>query len=216
MAALPLPLAETRADASRRRGYWLRTLYRWHWLSSAACLIALLLFAATGFTLNHASSIEARPKVAHRSATLPGPLLDRLRAAPTARGPLPTDVAAWLASTIDVRTGSHDVERSPQEVYVALPGPGVDAGVTIALDDGAVDYESTDRGWIAYFNDLHKGRNTGPAWSWFIDVFAISCLLFASTGLCLLWLHGRSRPSTWPMVGLGLVLPLVVLLLFVH
>ena len=38
-----------------------KTLLRWHWISSALCLIGMLGFAITGFTLNHAADIEAQP-----------------------------------------------------------------------------------------------------------------------------------------------------------
>ena len=72
------------------------------------------------------------------------------------------------------------------------------------------------RGWIAYFNDLHKGRHTGLAWSWFIDALALACIIFSLTGLFLLHLHSARRWSTWPLVGLGLVAPLIIMLLFLH
>jgi len=36
------------------------------------------------------------------------------------------------------------------------------------------------------------------------------------TGLTLLWLHSRSRPSTWPLVGLGVLIPVVIALIFIH
>ncbi len=217
MAALPLPSVATDRTAvpGRRRAWWLKTLYRWHWLSSAACLVALLGFAATGFTLNHAGAIESKPVVVTKSDRLPTALVEQLRA-PHASTLLPADVVAWLVYRLGVYAQDRPGEWSDREVYVALPRPGGDAAHTGALADGRVQYEAADRGWIAYFNDLHKGRNTGPAWSWFIDVFAAACLLFALTGLCLLYLHGRARPSTWPMVGLGVVLPLVVALLFIH
>ena len=32
----------------------------------------------------------------------------------------------------------------------------------------------------------------------------------------LLQLHAGGRPSTWPLVGLGLVAPLLLALLFIH
>lgn len=205
------------ASSARRRAGWLRTLYQWHWISSAACLVALLVFAITGFTLNHASLIDAKPRVTSREGRLPPELILRLQGqGASGNAPLPADVVAWLAADLGVHARDRDGEWSEREVYVPLPGPGVDAGVTISRGDGAVQFESTDRGWVAYFNDLHKGRNTGVVWRWFIDVFAAACVVFAGTGLCLLWLHGRSRPSTWPMVGLGVVLPLVLALLFVH
>jgi hypothetical protein len=79
-----------------------------------------------------------------------------------------------------------------------------------------VHYERTDRGVVSYLNDLHKGRNAGPLWGWFIDVFAVACVLFASTGLLLLKMHSGRRPGTWPYVALGVVVPVVVIILFVH
>lgn len=94
--------------------------------------------------------------------------------------------------------------------------PGGDAWLSLDRSTGAVEYERTGRGAIAYLNDLHKGRNAGPAWGWFIDVFAIACLVFCITGLFLLHLHARQRRMTWPLVGLGLLIPLLLALLLIH
>lgn len=201
----------------QRRSFWLKTLHQWHWISSALCLVGLLLFAATGITLNHAADIEASPTVTKRSTTLPTSLLPMLAMTPaTPEAPLPKAVADWLATNLDVQTIGRAAEWNADEIYVALPRPGGDAWLSITLPDGEVTYERTDRGWISWFNDLHKGRNTGAAWSWFIDVFAVACVVFAVTGLFLLQLHGGSRPATWPVVGLGVVLPLLLIVLFVH
>ncbi|KAF1685668.1 hypothetical protein CR938_12765 [Pseudoxanthomonas taiwanensis] len=215
-----MPANPTRDDpvtAQRRRGFWLRTLHQWHWISSAVCLVGMLLFTATGITLNHAARISATPEVDNRTLELPAPLLEALRQAPEeGEAPLPAEVAHWLAEALDVPLGRRVAEWSPEEAYVSMPAPGADAWLSIDRGTGAVEYERTDRGWIAYLNDLHKGRNTGPAWGWFIDVFAIACLVFCVTGLFLLHLHARQRRLTWPLVGLGLVVPLLLALLFIH
>lgn len=207
-----------------QRAYWLKKLHEWHWISSAICLIGMLLFAVTGFTLNHAGQIEARPKVETREAQLPEDLLKKLlqaqeQSAQTAINAgvnLPADVDGWLAQRIRVSAKGFAVEWSEDEAYVPMPRPGGDAWLRVDLKDGAVEYERTDRGWISYLNDLHKGRNTGGAWSLFIDVFAIGCLVFCITGLLILKMHAQRRPMTWPMVGLGLVLPALLVLLLVH
>ena len=47
-----------------------KTLLRWHWISSAVCLIGMLLFAVTGLTLNHAAKIEAKPEVQNQHLEL--------------------------------------------------------------------------------------------------------------------------------------------------
>ena len=97
-----------------------------------------------------------------------------------------------------------------------MPRPGGDAWLRIDRESGAVEFEHTDRGWVSYLNDLYKGRHTGVAWSWFIDVFAAACLLFSITGLFILKLHAANRPTTWPLVALGLVIPVLLALLFIH
>lgn len=201
---------------------WLGTVRQWHWISSALCLVGMLLFAITGITLNHAAQIESRPTVMEREAVLPDPLretLEQLAAADDGSGSpasLPPAVLAWLDSELGVSIRHRIPEWQAGEVYVSLPRPGGDAWLSIDLDSGEVIYEHTDRGWISYLNDLHKGRNTGTAWSWFIDVFSVSCVVFCISGLLLLQRHAQSRPTTWPLVGLGLVIPMLLALLLIH
>ncbi|WP_404437706.1 PepSY-associated TM helix domain-containing protein [Stutzerimonas chloritidismutans] len=194
---------------------WLGTLRQWHWISSALCLVGMLLFAVTGITLNHAAQIEARPDIVERQAQLPASLQEKLLAEQPSEG-LPAELQGWLESELKLELAGREAEWSDGELYVALPRPGGDAWLSLDLNSGELLFEATDRGWIAYLNDLHKGRNTGGAWSWFIDIFAGVCVLFSITGLLLLQRHASGRPTTWPLVGAGLVIPLLLALLFIH
>lgn len=204
-------------NGQQRRSYWLKTLHQWHWISSAVCLIGILLFALTGITLNHSSQIEGKPQVTTKTAQLPGSVLAQMSVPDGSdKSPLPGVVREAIAEQIDVRVGSRVAEWSESEVYVSMPRAGGDAWLTIDRASGDIEYERTDRGWISYLNDLHKGRNTGTAWSWFIDIFAVACVVFAVTGFFLLQLHARQRPMTWPLVGLGFVVMLLVAILFIH
>ncbi len=210
-------LPDDPVSAQRKRGFWLRTLHQWHWISSAVCLVGMLLFTATGITLNHAARIEATPRVDNRSATLPAPLLAALADAPAqGNAPLPPAIATWLQAELAVGAGRRPAEWTEEEAYLSMPSPGADAWLSIDRATGGIEFERTDRGVVSFLNDLHKGRNAGPAWGWFIDVFAIACLVFCITGLFLLHLHARQRRMTWPLVGLGLVVPLVLILIFIH
>ncbi|MBA1264016.1 PepSY-associated TM helix domain-containing protein [Stutzerimonas sp. NM35] len=194
---------------------WLGTLRQWHWISSALCLVGMLLFAVTGITLNHAAQIEAKPKIIEHTASLPESLQQQLLSDQPGVG-LPNDLRGWLEQELGIDLAGRDAEWSDGELYVALPRPGGDAWLSLVLETGELEYESTDRGWISYLNDLHKGRNTGTAWSWFIDIFAAACVVFSLTGLLLLQRHAGGRPTTWPLVGAGLVIPLLLALLFIH
>ena len=210
----------TRVQAQKKKSaksFWMKHLHSWHWISSAVSLIGLLLFAFTGITLNHAADVEASPKTIEKSAALPADLR-RLVApddAPDAKKPLPAPVATWVATAIGGR-GTGEAEWSADEIYLPLPRPGGDGWVSIDRHDGKVTSETTSRGWISYLNDLHKGRNAGLVWKWFIDIFAIACFLFALTGLLLLQIHSKRRPSTWPLVAIGLAIPAVLAIIFIH
>ncbi|MDD2160411.1 PepSY-associated TM helix domain-containing protein [Pseudomonas sp. MIL19] len=194
---------------------WFGTLRQWHWISSALCLVGMLLFAITGITLNHAAQIEVKPLVINHQAHLPAALQAALQAQPPTQG-LPLALRQWLQSELPIRLDGRDAEWSDGELYIGLPRPGGDAWLSLDINAGVLEFESTDRGWIAYLNDLHKGRNTGAAWSWFIDVFAGLCVIFSLSGLLLLQRYASNRRSTWPVVLLGLVLPALLALLFIH
>ncbi|MFN3932149.1 MAG: PepSY-associated TM helix domain-containing protein [Brevundimonas sp.] len=200
-----------------RRSFWLKQLHQWHWISAALSLIGLLLFAVTGITLNHAAQIPAEPVTVEQTATLPAPLTERLAAFPEeTTDPVPDAVARWASDAFKVSIAGRPTETTADEIYVALAEPGGDGWLTIDRATGEALRERTTRGWVAWLNDLHKGRNTGPVWYWFIDVFAVACVVFAVTGFALALMHARQRPSTWPLLGLGLLIPAVIALLFIH
>ncbi len=190
------------------------SLRQWHWISSALCLVGMLLFAVTGITLNHAADIPATPKVQKLEITL-SPAQRQLLQGKTA-GSLPLALRRMLWDKHQLDIPAHDAEWTATELYLALPKPGGDAWLNIDFESGELLYENTERGAIAYLNDLHKGRNTSLAWIIFLDVFALLCLLFSLSGLWLLWRYAKQRPSTWPWVGLGFLVPVLIVILTIH
>ena len=207
--------AGIRKKKRRLSPFWTRQLHSWHWMSSAICLIGMLLFAITGITLNHAAQIEADAQITSQEARLPPDVLQSIAASGDG-DPVPAAVAAWADAELGEDMRGRAPEWSEEELYVALPRPGGDAWIAIDRISGDVLYERTDRGLVAWLNDLHKGRDTGAAWSWFIDIFAVACVIFCVTGFFLLQLHARHRKSTWPIVGAGVAIPALLILLFMH
>ena len=216
--AAPARVAPRKRKRKRKlSAFWLKQLHTWHWVSAAVSLAGMLLFAVTGITLNHAASIGAAPQVTRATGTLPPRLLESLRGDPAAAdSPLPPDVSQAVANAVRLDPGRRAAEWSDEEAYVAMPGPGRDAWVSVDRATGAIEAETTWRGWISYVNDLHKGRNTGDTWFWFIDVFAVACILFTLTGLLLLQLHARHRPSTWPLVAASAIIPIIIAMFLIH
>ena len=193
----------------------LGSIRQWHWISSALCLAGMLLFALTGITLNHAADIPANRQVTTLETTVPTSLLTQIKG--EGQQAIPAGLLTWLADEhqLYIKADSK-TEWSDDELYVSLARPGGDAWLSLDLLSGELNYEKTERGWVAYLNDLHKGRNTGQVWFWFIDVFALACVVFCVTGLVLLYRYAGPRPTTWPLVGLGVVIPTLLIILFVH
>jgi len=211
-------LAKPRPKTATARAFWVRQFINWHWISAAISLVGMFLFAATGITLNHAGDIATTPVVREATAQLPAPLLQSLEAVdPDAtRQPLPNELSMWVDQAFSINTANREAEWSDEEIYLAMSRPGGDSWISIDRTSGEALHEDTWRGWIAYLNDLHKGRNTGEAWAWFIDIFALACVIFCITGLGLLWFKAAPRPATWPLVGLGMLIPMLLALFLIH
>lgn len=205
-----------RKAARKWRSWWMKQLHTWHWMSAALSLFGMLGFAITGITLNHAATIGSKPVIVDRAATLPPALLRLLGKPMSTDAPLPAAVAQAVYRAVGLDPAGRAGEWSDTDVSVAMPRPGGDAWVSIDRASGRITSEITGRGWISYLNDLHKGRNAGPGWGWFIDAFAVACIVFTLTGLILLQLHARRRRSTWPIVAAGIAIPVIVVILFVH
>jgi hypothetical protein len=150
-----------------------------------------------------------------REVALPGALQDRLaKLGPQAV--VPDAPAAEIRRLTGADVTARKADNQYGEIVFDLAAPGQDRVLTVDLNTGSMTYEVTNRGTVALFNDLHKGRHAGGAWKLLIDLAASFFVVFALTGFGLLWLLARARVSTWPLTALGIVAPLVVFLLLVH
>jgi hypothetical protein len=196
-------------------------MHEWHWISSAVALLGLLFFAVTGITLNHAESFEsAQQQYSTASHDIPAELLNTLKQAigeyGEGEGEPVEPLRQWIHDAFSVETAGKVGNWTADQIDFSLERPGGDAWLKRDLTRGVADYHVTDAGWMAYFNDLHKGRHTGAAWAWFIDLIAAACVIFAVTGFVILKMHAVNRSLTWPLVGLGILVPLVIAALFIH
>jgi len=180
------------AQSVRRRSlaWWVRWA---HVYVSMVGFVSLFLFAITGLTLNHASFFEGEG--------VPREIEGRMEAAWLDDGEGDVDrlaIVEGLRARHDVRGLVHDFLVDDQEILIVFKGPGYAADATIERDGGGYVLVEQARGFMAVLDDLHKGRDSGAAWSVFIDASAILMALTSLSGLwLLLYLRQRRGAALW-------------------
>ncbi|SKA11764.1 PepSY-associated TM helix [Photobacterium toruni] len=193
---------------------WARRL---HIYISMALLLVVLFFAITGITLNRPYLfVSQAPNVVEQQLIIPTDLLR------SDKGPFAPDRAALIAylakhgdvsgtpSAIDIFTDVDGAELLEGEISLDYKGPGYNATVFIDMTTAQATIESTHYGTIAVLNDLHKGRNSGEIWRWFIDITALLMVMFVLTGVCLLIPKKKTFNTSLKWMGLGSVISLLI------
>jgi hypothetical protein len=173
---------------------WLRWL---HIYASMFGLAVTLFFSATGITLNHpdwfgeaerhqALEGELNPAwVAYREVSADAGS-DNTEQDPLA-GVAKLEVVEFLRSSFGVRGAVSEFGGDDRECFVNFKGPGYSADATINRKTGKLRLSTTSFGLVAVLNDLHKGRDSGKAWSLVIDISAVILCFISLTGLGLIF-----------------------------
>ncbi|WP_152470554.1 PepSY-associated TM helix domain-containing protein [Vibrio sp. THAF190c] len=195
---------------SRAVQMWARRL---HVYISMALLLVVLFFSVTGITLNRPELFEAsKPNIQSHTLTLPSHLftVQNERLTPNAKAfqqflVEKADISG-TPSGLDIYTEIEDGELLIGEVSMDFKGPGYNASVFADVVMQTVEVETTDYGVIALLNDLHKGRNSGEVWKWFIDITALLMIFFVITGVCLLLPKKKTLNTSikWMLFGSAL------------
>lgn len=70
-------------------------------------------------------------------------------------------------------------------------------------------------GFVAVMNDLHKGRDSGKAWSVMIDTAAVLMTLVSITGMALIFFLPKRRASGLLIAVCDLVIAFTAYVIFV-
>ncbi len=187
-----------------------------HIYISTALFSLLIFFCVSGLLLNHLSWIADDEKKSGMS-----------------EGELPTTVTQVLHRDLTVVNAivaiqpyiteqyqltdlaKFDWDKDAGELILDYPVP---AGYALVIVDTVtfqyvVEYQQANL--LSILNDLHKGRHSGKAWSFIIDLSAILICLFSFTGLVILFQNKKKRYlGAWCTV-FGTLTPIVIYLFFV-
>ncbi len=166
-------------------------------------LLVMLLFAITGITLNHGNWFGAeKPLTVERRGQVPTALLaarDDLR------------IVEHVRQTFGIRGAMANYTTTDDDVAVAFREPGQVWDVTIERSTGAMTAHHEQYNFAAIINNLHRGRYTGKAWSWVIDISALLIVLACATGFVLWLALPKRRQLGIAALVLGTIATMVVI-----
>lgn len=182
-----------------------------HIYSSTALFALLVLFCVSGLVLNHVSWLANDKTDGQLEQPLPAELQQSLKQ--DAQAALP-QLTLYLTKQFNLEQPK-SVEWDEEEILLDYPLPAGFAYVIVEPAPGLLSLGYQKGGFLTLIGDLHKGRHTGDAWAWVIDLSAVLMVLFAITG-CIILLQNRNkrRLGLW-LTALGLVTPWLIYLLFV-
>ncbi len=173
---------------------------RWlHIYVSMISFAIVLFFSVTGLTLNHADKFQGATSITQDKGKLDSSWVNT---ADTLKIPK-LSIVEFFRKTYPVKGAVSDFRIDDYQVNLAFRAPGYEAAVFIDRATGAYELTQTSAGLIGFFNDLHKGRDSGRVWSWVIDIAAILMVLISLTGIILLLYIKRKRFNGLVMVLLG-------------
>ncbi len=185
---------------------WMRWL---HIYLSMFSFAAMMFFSVTGITLNHPDWFtNGEPLSTDISGAVPEewctPEVDKLQ------------IAETLRMEHRLRGRVSEVEIDDYECMIVFKGPGYSADIFVDRSSGKYDGVINASGFIAIVNDLHKGRDSGEAWSWIIDLSALLGVIVSLTGFgLLLYLRRRKRAGLLTSLA-GALLMVAIWFLFAH
>jgi hypothetical protein len=176
-------------------------------------LAAVLFFSATGITLNHPDWFfgETERSVQSEGQLERGWLKRESSAAATSDASdsagqvAKLEIVEQLRKTHGIRGALVEFKVDESECVVTFKGPGYAADSFIDRDSGHYTVTQSYHGLIAILNDLHKGRDTGMAWSILIDASAVLLTFISLTGLILLFYLKLRRVPGLVVVVVGTV-----------
>jgi hypothetical protein len=186
---------------------WLRWL---HIYISMLSFAALLFFAITGITLNHTSWIEGKQKTEQFQGKLP---MDWISSNNEKVEEL--KIVEFFRNNYSIRSPLSDFSTDAAECSLSFKGPGFNADGFIDRSSGDFEVSITRYGLIAVLNDLHKGRDSGKAWAWLIDISALLMIFVSVSGFMMIFYLKKRRRDGLIISFIGTIILFLVYYLLV-
>ena len=204
-------------DASPLRGFdkgaFFRLCRMLHAYISAFAFLSLMFFSVTGVMLNHPAWFEnLEPRETSTTVRLTPDQIAAARAAPDPAKALAAEIGRTLPLPGALSSGDIVGDRA----LVRLDGPKGSTDINVNLATGVARVRVDRPGLMLIVQDLHRGKNSGAAWRWVIDITAYLVGLLSVIGFVLLFtLRFRLRTSL-VLAALSLAAMVAVVALFIR
>jgi hypothetical protein len=188
-------------------------LSRWlHIYLSMVSFTILLFFAVSGLTLNHADWFTSGKEVVTKDS---GSVNLKWVNQPDTNKINKLQIVEFFRVKHEVKGALSDFRIDDRELSLTFNGPGYLADSFIDRETGKYELTITRFGAVAVINDLHKGRDSGKAWSWIIDISAVLMTLVSISGIILICFIKKKRLSGFIIATVGTVVCYLIYKLFV-
>ncbi|WFO19110.1 PepSY-associated TM helix domain-containing protein [Pseudoalteromonas sp. H100] len=187
-----------------------------HIYISTALFFLLILFCVSGIVLNHVDWLKNDKSNGQVTATIPAELVTKANAQLNTLPSLYPEIEAYLATQYSLtKVKSIEWEKEDALVMLDYPLPAGFAYAELDFTTGELNLDYQTGGFFSLIGDLHKGRYTGEVWSWVIDISAVLMIIFAITGMIILFQNRKKRLAGIWITVLGIATPLVIYLCWV-
>jgi hypothetical protein len=176
---------------------------RWlHIYLSMVSFAVVLFFSVTGLTLNHTEIFQGKTYTTQEKGKLVPVWVNVKDTNRIAK----LEIVEYFRNKHKVKGAVTDLRIDETQVSVSFKGPGYEADAFITRETGDYELTQTGTGFVGFMNDLHKGRDTGKAWSRVIDVSAIFLILVSLSGFILLLFIKRKRVNGLILLAAGVLI----------
>lgn len=155
---------------------WCRTI---HIYLSMFGLLVMFLFGLTGFTINHEDWFGATtPRTQESEIKVPLTLVAKNEA---------LGIVERLRSDLRISGAMTAFDDLDDRFSIGFKEPGQIWEIELEKATGVARVRHEMFNFTAVINNLHRGRYSGQAWRWVIDVSAMLVVIACGTGL-VLWL----------------------------
>ena len=191
----------------QRRDFYRHSRYVHGWLSAFAFL-TLLFFSVTGLLLNHPEWFEPTKTEQTTQLILPESVLKSIKQQENPRD----TILNYVRQQQNVVGRYQSSEVMDNEVMIRLESPAGATDIWVMADTGETEITQKPASTVSMLNDLHRGKNSGLAWSWLIDISAIIVIALSLVGY-ILFLSIKTRLVTH-LVLTAASLALIILLIW--